>query len=156
MSICIVAAVILGVMSIFSAKYRKWAKEAFSCVGRRLTLRPCESSFNQRVKAKLTGKLIGKSPRGARLLNRHFEALSWMFTIMLFASLFLTALAVFNIAVYGTCDPANPDQCIIGTEPVCGGENCMTCQCDLLTCMSPEYLACGGDCDCKREVCEGS
>ncbi|MFH1172201.1 MAG: hypothetical protein ABIH55_00890 [Nanoarchaeota archaeon] len=157
MSICIAAAVILGIMGIFSAKYRRWAKEAFSCVGRRLTLRPCESSFNQRVKAKVSGKLMNRSPGGARFVNKHFEAISWVFTIILFASLALTALTVYNLAVYGTCDPVNPDQCLIGTEPTCGGgENCQPCQCDGLTCESPDYIACGGDCSCKKDVCEGS
>lgn len=155
MSICIAAAVILGIMGIFSAKYRRWAKEAFSCVGRRLTLRPCESSFNQRMKAKITSKLMNRTHKGARLVNNHFEAISWVFTIILFVSLALTALSVYNLAVYGTCDPANPEQCIIGIEPVCSGENCEPCQCEELTCQSPEYVACGGDCDCKEHVCEG-
>ena len=120
MSICIAAAVILGIMGIFSARYRKWAKEAFSCVGRRLTLRPCESSFNQQVKAKITSKLLNRSPGSARFINKHFEALSWIFTIILFTSIFLTALAVYNIAIFGTCDPVNPGQCVITATGVCG------------------------------------
>lgn len=149
MSICIIAAVVLGIMGVFSAKYRRWAKEAFSCVARRLTLRPCESSFNQRVKAKVTGKLMHRSPGAARLVNKHFEALSWVFTIILFTSLIITSLSVYNLAVYGTCDPANPDQCIISIDPTCGEPG----QCDP-ECEFPDYTACGGDCSCLKQSCE--
>ena len=156
MSICIVAAAILGIMGIFSAKYRRWAKEAFECVGRKMTLRPCKSDFNQRVKAKVTGTLMDKSPRTARLVNNHFEAISFVFTIIFFVSLALTVFAAFNLAVYGTCDPANPNDCVLSKDPTCGGTNCILCQCDTLTCNSPEYIACGGDCDCKKDICEGS
>ena len=100
---------------------------------------------------------MGRSPGTARLINKHFEALSWVFTIILFVSIVLTAFSAYNIVVYGTCDPANPDQCIIGIEPICGGgEACQPCQCNTLTCDSPDYIACEGDCQCEKEVCEGS
>ena len=61
--ICILAMVVFGIMGIFSASHRKLAKEAFDCVFRMITFRPCNSTFDQRMKGKIVGKLINKSPR---------------------------------------------------------------------------------------------
>ena len=55
--ICFVALAVFAVMGLFSAKYRPYAKEAFDCVFRRLTLRKCESGLDKRIKSKLTGKI---------------------------------------------------------------------------------------------------
>lgn len=154
MSICIAAMVVFAVMGIFSARYRRWAKEAFGCVSRRLTLRPCNTEFNQKVRAKITGKLMGRSPRAARFTHKHFEAISWVFTIVLFLSLAYSAYSVYNLAVYGTCDPIT-GQCVfnpnIPSTASCGCEG--LCLCDQATCNSPEYLACNGDCSCQGMVC---
>ena len=46
---CIVAFVVLGIMGIFSATNRGLAKEAFDCVLRRVTLRPCTTGFDQKM-----------------------------------------------------------------------------------------------------------
>lgn len=153
MSICLVAMVVFAVLGLFSAKYRKWAKEAFDCVARRLTLRPCKTEFNQKVRAKLTGKLMGKSPGLARFTHRHFEAISWVFTIVLFLSLAYTAYSVYNLAVFGTCDPISGQCPIAFVEPseTCGCQG--VCLCEAQTCQSPEYLACQGDCSCQAQVC---
>ncbi|MBU0530463.1 MAG: hypothetical protein KKC05_02215, partial [Nanoarchaeota archaeon] len=90
MSICIAGLVIFAILGIFSSKYRKWAKDAFGCVSRRLTFRPCQADLNQRIKAKLMTKFMRKSPFMARLVKNHFEAISWIFTILLFVSLIIT------------------------------------------------------------------
>lgn len=41
----------------------------------------------------------------ARFANRHFEAISWVFTIIMFVSLAYTAYGFYNLATLGTCDP---------------------------------------------------
>jgi len=102
---CLVALVVLAFMSIFSAKYRSWTKEAFDCVARRLTLRPCRTSFNEKVKAKITGTLMKRNMGVARFTHKHFEAISWVFTIVMFVSLAYTAYGFYNLATIGTCDP---------------------------------------------------
>jgi hypothetical protein len=107
MSACLIALVVLAFLGIFSAKYRRWAKEAFSCVARRVTLRPCKTGFNEAVKAKITSKLMLRSPGLARVTHKHFELISWIFTIILFISLAYTAYGFYNLAIYGTCDPVS-------------------------------------------------
>jgi hypothetical protein len=122
MSICLAAMIVFAVMGVFSAKYRRWAKEAFGCVAKRITLRSCDASLNQKIKAKITGKLINRSPGAAKFIHKHFEAVSWIFTIILFVSLFFTATSLYNLAVYGTCDPSS-DVCILSpSSEVCGCE----------------------------------
>ncbi len=158
MSACIGALVVLAFMSLFSAKYRSWTREAFDCVARRLTLRPCRTGFNEKVRAKVTSGLMKRSQRAGRLVHRHFEAISWVFTIIMFISLAYSAYGAYNLAVFGTCDPAHPETCVFNTElPQCGDAECNPaehCFCDGVEvhCNEPIYEACGGDCAC---VCSG-
>jgi thiol-disulfide isomerase/thioredoxin len=127
MSICIAALVVLAVLSTFSAKYRSWAREAFDCVVRRLTLRPCTTSFNDKVKAVITSSLMKRHMGLARFANRHFEAISWVFTIVMFVSLAYTAYGFYNLATVGTCDPANPENCVFNPG---GDPNRVICEFD--------------------------
>jgi phosphatidylglycerophosphate synthase len=95
-------------MSIFSSKYRRLAKEAFKCVMKTLTLSPCDMAFEQKVKAKVTAKLLNISPTLARGFYRNFRIFAWAFTATFFVSLILTAYSFYNYAVYGSCDPGEP------------------------------------------------
>ncbi len=160
MSVCLAALVIFAVLGIFSAKYRRWAKEAFGCVARRLTLRPCEAGLNQRIRAKLTGKLLRRAPKLARFTHKYFEPISWVFTIILFVSLFLTANGLYNLAVYGSCDP-HSETCIFNPDVgvTCGSEHCAEegCNCDVggvSNCTEENnFAACEGECDCIKDIC---
>ncbi len=158
MSACIAALLVLGFLSIFSAKYRSWTREAFDCVTRRLTLRPCRTGFNDKVRAKVTSKLMKRSPKAAKVAHKHFEAISWMFTVIMFVSLAYTAYGAYNLALYGTCDPANPDSCVFNPDlPECGDPTCTAldhCLCNGVEvhCEEPIFEACNGDCTC---VCSG-
>jgi len=118
MVICIVAMVVFGILGIFSARYRKIAKEAFSCVSRMLTFRPCVTGFDDKVRSAVTAKLMKRSERLAGAFYRNFKLLSVIFTISFFLSAGYTAYTVYNLAVYGTCDPQNPQNCVINpTDP---------------------------------------
>lgn len=103
-----VALVAFSVMSIWSAKYRRLAKEAFKCVTKTLTLSPCDMEFEQKVKAKVTAKLLKVSPTLARSFYRNFRIFAWAFTASFFVSLFITAYSFYNYFVYGSCDPGEP------------------------------------------------
>lgn len=158
--ICVVALVVFGILGIFSAKYRSLAKEAFSCVFRRVTLRPCETGFNQRMKMKLVSKAFKFSPKLSKGLYKHFEAFSWLLTITLVVSIFFSAQGLYNYGVYGSCDPHgdycvfNPDQ----TGPSCGSQHCAEegCECgpkDTNCTAETGFAPCEGNCTCSTEVC---
>jgi len=125
--ICLATFIIFSVLGIFSLKYRILAREAFRCVFRRVTLRPCDTSFNQKIKAKITAKLLSKKKiKLAHILHKYFELLSWIFTILLFLSLFFSAKKVFNLVKFGTCDP-NSASCVFNRNDVnYGGDKCET------------------------------
>jgi hypothetical protein len=119
MVICIVAAIVLGILGIFSARYRKIAREAFSCVKRMATFRPCETGFDDKVRSHVTSKLMKRSERLAGWFYRNFRLLSVLFTVTFFLSAGYTAYTVYNLVTYGTCDPVNPQNCVFspGTDP---------------------------------------
>ena len=58
---CLIALIIFSILGIFSATHRQLAKEALDCVFRRVTLRPCNTGFDKKVKGKVIGKLLNKS-----------------------------------------------------------------------------------------------
>ncbi len=109
--ICIVALIVFGVLGIFSVSHRQIAKEAFDCVFRRITLRPCQTGFDQKMKTRVVSKLM-KFPKLARFTHKHFEFISWIFTIALFSSMAYTGYSIYNLAVHGTCDMQNPQNCV--------------------------------------------
>ena len=111
--ICIIAMVVFAVLGIFSAKYRSYAAEAFSCVFRRVTLRPCESDFDHRMKMKVISHTFQRSERLGKFVYKHFELISWIFTIIMIVSLAYSAVAAYNLIVYGTCTPGSSDVCTI-------------------------------------------
>jgi len=92
-------------MSTWSAKYRKLTKDAFRCVTKTLTLSPCDAAFEQRVKGRVTAKLLKLSPNIAGAFYRHFTVLAWIFTASFFVSLGYAAYSIYNFIVYGSCDP---------------------------------------------------
>lgn len=150
MVICIVALVVFAILGIGSLRYRKLAGEAFECVSRMISFRPCTTKLDERIRARLTAKLM-KIPTLARFVYKNFTLLSWIFVIIFFSSLGYLGYGIYNLIAHGTCDPHSAS-CPFGTTaPVCGCEG--ICQCGIETCESPEYMACKGNCSCQREVC---
>jgi hypothetical protein len=107
--ICILALIVFGILGIFSATHRKIALEAFDCVFRRVTLRKCETGLDKRLKSQITGKLMRKNPTVARFTFRHFELLSWFFTIIFIVSLIYTGIGGYNYYLYGNCNGPNEE-----------------------------------------------
>lgn len=104
MVVCFIALPVLVILGIFSASYRKLAWEAFECVFRMVTFRKCRSSFDQRVKAKIVGKLISRTPRFAGFIHKQFKLLSWIFVILFIASFLGSAYGLYNFYLYGNCN----------------------------------------------------
>lgn len=104
---CIVAFVILSILGIFSASNRQLAKEAMDCVLRRVTFRPCNTGFDEKMKAKILGFVIVRTETGARLLNKFFEPIAWAFFILLTASSIMAFRGVYLYYTTGNCNGVN-------------------------------------------------
>lgn len=106
--ICVLALVVFAVLALFSARYRPLAAEAFDCVFRRVTFRKCRSGLDKRLKSQITGALMRRSKRAGRFVYRYFEVFSWLFLILLVASLMEVGFGLYNFALYGNCN--GPDE----------------------------------------------
>jgi protein-disulfide isomerase len=104
---CLIALIVFGIMGIFSASHRMLAKEAFSCVFHRITLRPCNSGFKEKIKSKILSKLINRSTFAAKMVNKHYEILSWIFFILMVGSTIWVLHGAYNFYVYGSCNGLN-------------------------------------------------
>lgn len=104
---CIISFIVLSILGIFSASNRQLAKEALDCVLRRVTFRPCNTGFDEKMKAKILGVVITRSEKTARFLNKHFEILAWIFFIALFSASFFALRGVYLFYTTGSCNGLN-------------------------------------------------
>ncbi|MFA5995397.1 MAG: DsbA family protein [Patescibacteria group bacterium] len=104
---CIIALIIFAILGIFSASHRLLAKEALDCVLRRVTLRPCNTGFKEKIQAKILGQLINRSVRLTKFVNRYFEVLAWIFFILMVASTVYVMRGGYNFYMYGNCNGLN-------------------------------------------------
>jgi len=104
---CLIALIVFGIMGIFSASHRALAKEAFSCVFNRITLRPCNSGFKEKIKDKILSKLINRSIFLTKIVNKHYEILSWIFFVLMVGSTVWVLHGAYNFYVYGSCNGLN-------------------------------------------------
>ena len=90
------------------------------------------------MKTKAVTKTFRFSPKLGKVVYKHFEAISWLFTILLVVSLIYASLGVYNLVVYGTCTPGDPGSCVItGTTESCACES------------ADESCSAPIDCDCE-------
>jgi hypothetical protein len=123
MILCVIAMIVFGILGIFSAKYRMWAREAFGCVFKTIQLKPCDAKLDQRIKSKLIANLMKFSPWLAKQVYKNFEILSWVFTIIFFASMAYSLYSVYNLIAFGSCSPGS--YCIFNPGAnVTGGNVC--------------------------------
>jgi hypothetical protein len=153
--ICLVAFVVFGFLGLFSLKYRNYAKEAFDCVFRRITLRKCNTRFDRKVKAKVSTKITKVNRPLGRFVHVHFEAIGWVFTILMVASFIYSGYAAYNLYMHGTCDPVSGNCVFVSDSPDCVSPDCDAdgCACDDTSCEPPAFEACDGNCLCDRTVC---
>ena len=104
---CMVSFIVLGILGIFSATSRALAREALGCVLRRVTLRPCTTGFDEKIKAKILGSVITRSESAARVLNKNFEPISWVFFLLMFGSSVLAGRGIYFFYVTGSCSGIN-------------------------------------------------
>lgn len=106
---CIIAFVVLSILGIFSATNRALAREALDCVFRRVTFRPCNTGFDEKMKAKILGSLITRSETAARVVSKNFELLSWIFFVLMLASSVWAVVGLYNFYVTGSCNGLNDE-----------------------------------------------
>ena len=161
--ICLIALLVFGVLSVFSVKYRALAAEAFDCVFRRVTLRKCNTSFDKKMKTKISMRLFKTHKGLGGFVYKNFEALSWAFTLLMIGSLAFSVLGAYNYFAYGNCNgPHSTEVCVFNPQAPealsCGSEHCAEegCECGPKdTNCTPEtgFAPCDGDCNCYKEVC---
>lgn len=104
---CILSFIVLSILGIFSASNRALAKEALACVGRRVTFRPCDTGFDEKIKARILGKTINYSEKLTRFINKFFEPLAWFFFLVLMAASLIFFRGLFLYYTTGSCNGLN-------------------------------------------------
>jgi len=113
MVLCFIALPVFLVLSIFSAKYRALARRAMDCVLKTATLRPCDTGLDEEIKAASIAGIMKVSPAAASFVNRHMEALSVVFVILMLLSVVFTAEGLYNYWAYGNCNGPQGGYCPI-------------------------------------------
>jgi len=104
---CVIALIVLSILGIFSASNRVLAKEALDCVLRRVTLRPCNTGFDEKMKARILGSVINRSEKVASFLSHYFEVLAWSFFVLLLASGIFAIRGFYLFYTTGSCNGLN-------------------------------------------------
>lgn len=126
---CIISAIVLSILGIFSASNRQLAREAFDCVLRRVTLRPCNTGFDEKMKAKILGVVITRSEGAAAFLNKRFEIIAWVFFITMLAAGVFFVRGLYLFYTVGSCEGLNSSNfCVfdptgannqVSSSPIC-------------------------------------
>ncbi|MCT9821175.1 hypothetical protein N3K63_12895 [Microbacterium sp. W1N] len=114
--LCIVAFVVILVLSAVSAKYRRLLGKAWSCVSRRVTFRSCDTSFRDDVKNSLLAPLAVRSPRLVKPASIAIEVLAWVMVLSFIVSLYIVGRSGLNLYVYGTCDKQDGQSCSLAAQ----------------------------------------
>ena len=115
-----------AILGVFSAKFRGYFFEALDCVFKRVTLRKCTTSFDNRMKVKIAVKISRWNRAAGSFVFKHFVALSWVITVLMVGSLlwsgYVAMSGVYNWVAYGNCyGPSSDQQCVLNDLP--GGSN---------------------------------
>ncbi len=114
--VCIVAFVVVLVLSAVSAKYRKLLGKAWGCFSRRVTFRPCDTSFRDDVKSSMLAPLAVRAPALVRPASIAIEVFAWIMVLTFIVSLYLVGRSGLNLFVYGTCDKEDGQSCSLAAQ----------------------------------------
>ncbi len=117
MVVCVIALVVFGILGIFSATHRQMAAEAFDCVFRKVTLRPCNTNLDQRLKVIVSMKVMERHEGTGKFVHKHFESISLLFTILMLGSIVLSGIGIYNYWAYGNCNGKDSSElCLFSPE----------------------------------------
>lgn len=103
----------------FFPKYRQLFGRSWSCVFKKITLKPCDINLGEELKNAFLGKIIFKFPRFAKFLDKTFSFWIFLFVIINIWSLVYTLTAATNLWVYDTCNSDTGESCSLSGE-ACG------------------------------------
>ncbi|OGI15270.1 hypothetical protein A3K63_05015 [Candidatus Micrarchaeota archaeon RBG_16_49_10] len=108
---CLVLFLIMAVLGLFFPKFRPLIRESWKCFWDKLRLRPCQMSFDKKMKARIVSKLAkGGKPGLAEFVNRYFNA-------------FLTVLGIVLIVLMVYSTWLFIDWILLGNKP-CNNGTC--------------------------------
>jgi len=114
--LCVVAFVVVLVLSAVSAKYRKLLGRAWGCAWRKVTFRACDTTFRDDVKSSMLAPLAVRAPRLVTPASIAIEVTAWLMVLSLVVSLFILGRSGLNLFVYGTCDKQDAQSCSLAAE----------------------------------------
>lgn len=115
----IIFLLLFPILGIFSKDYRILFRKSWECVFKKLTLKPCDINIGEEVKNKLLGKIVFKSPRFAKFIDKTASLWAFIFVVLSVWSLLYVANGALNLWVYDTCNPTSGESCALGGE-ACG------------------------------------
>lgn len=113
---CIAAFIVLVVMAAFSARYRRYVGTAWNCVWRRVTFRPCDTTFKQDIKDHLLAPIAARRPGLVRPASITLEILAVLVILTTIWSGYTVVKSAVNLYVYGTCNKQDSASCTLGAE----------------------------------------
>jgi hypothetical protein len=96
---CLFALGVLSAIGLLSVKYRPYVRDVVHCITSYSTLRPCRTSFHDRIRATTIGLLMTNHLDAARFMNRHFETVTWAFILFLYLFLGVTVYSLYRCFV---------------------------------------------------------
>jgi hypothetical protein len=113
---CIAAFIVLVFMAAISARYRRYLKKAWSCTLRRVTFRPCDTTFKQDLKDHLLAPLAVRRPKLVGPASIALEVLAVLVVLTTVWSAYVVVKSGVNLYVYGTCNKQDSASCSLGAE----------------------------------------
>lgn len=114
MVLCWIALPVFAVLGVFSAKYRKLAKDSLECIFNTIRLKKCSSGLDDRIRSDIAGAVMKYSPRTAGFFYNNYAVISWLLVVAFIWSFIAGAIGVYNYAQYGNCNgPEETGFCLL-------------------------------------------
>ncbi|MEK6958023.1 MAG: thioredoxin domain-containing protein [archaeon] len=121
MVVCVIALIVFGFLGIFSATHRAIAKEAFDCVFRKMTFRPCNTGLDKRLKMIVSMKVMKRHEGAGKFVHKNFEGISFFFMLLMIGSIVFSGIGLYNFWAYGNCNgPNSSELCLLNPETYSG------------------------------------
>ncbi|MCI4659647.1 DsbA family protein [Cryobacterium zhongshanensis] len=113
---CIAAFIVLLFMAAVSARYRKYLAKAWNCTFRRMTFRPCDTTFKQDMKDHLLAPIAARRPGLVKPASIGLEVVAVLIILTTIWSGYEVVKSGVNLYVYGTCNKQDSASCSLGAE----------------------------------------